>query len=68
MQIRDLDGLVDTRYKLLMNKETLIFNWVGYAVALHLKGNFESCLKVLSSIHKLIKEQKAKKYEVSEVR
>jgi hypothetical protein len=65
--MRDMDGLADTRKKLLLNKDSLMINWVGYVVALHLKGAFVESLDVLESVFKLVKENNLKKNEVSEL-
>lgn len=65
--MRDMDGLVETRKKLLLNKDSLMINWIGYVVALHLKGSFAESLDVLESVYKLVKENNLKKNEVSEL-
>lgn len=44
-----------------------MINWVAYAVALHLRGDYEQCLDVLQSIYKLSSENKLKNFEMSEL-
>ncbi|EAS00294.2 NMDA receptor-regulated protein (macronuclear) [Tetrahymena thermophila SB210] len=66
VQIRDVEGLCDTRKKLLLNKESLIINWVAYAFSLHLKGSIEECLKVIDSIINITKNNPLKGIEKTE--
>lgn len=62
-----MDGLVDTRKKLLLNKDSLMINWVAFAVSSHLKGTYTESLEVLNSIYKISAENKLKNYEYSEL-
>lgn len=39
-QMRDLDGFVETRRKLLTLKPTVRINWIGFAVAQHLNSKY----------------------------
>lgn len=66
VQIRDVEGLCETRKKLLLNKESLIINWVAYAYSLHLKGSVEECLKVIDSIINITKNNPLKGVEKTE--
>ena len=40
VQIKDFNGHANTRYKLLKEKQKAINNWVAYALALYLKGDY----------------------------
>lgn len=51
--MRDMDGLADTRMKLLLNKDSLMINWVAFAVSLHLKGSYSDSLGFLNSLYKI---------------
>eukprot|EP00331_Platyophrya_macrostoma_P008487 CAMPEP_0176430588 /NCGR_PEP_ID=MMETSP0127-20121128/14336_1 /TAXON_ID=938130 /ORGANISM="Platyophrya macrostoma, Strain WH" /LENGTH=730 /DNA_ID=CAMNT_0017812493 /DNA_START=26 /DNA_END=2218 /DNA_ORIENTATION=- len=66
IQIRDLNGYVDTRRKLLLNKTSLPINWITFAVAHHLNGDIPEALNVLSSHNKIISDD-IKPYEKSEL-
>jgi N-alpha-acetyltransferase 15/16, NatA auxiliary subunit len=39
IHIRDLDGFVETRRKLLQSKPTQKANWMAFAVGEHMRGN-----------------------------
>lgn len=68
VQIRDVEGLCDTRKKLLKNKDSLTINWVAYAFSLHLKGSIDEALKVIESINNITKNNPLKGVEKSEVK
>lgn len=42
MQIRDVDGFVESRRKLLVSKPSFRQNWVAYAVANFIAGHYET--------------------------
>lgn len=56
MQIRDLTGHHESRLKALQTNAKLNTNWVAFAVANHLIGEFEEARKVLESFKKILKE------------
>ncbi|EGR34822.1 hypothetical protein IMG5_000490 [Ichthyophthirius multifiliis] len=66
IQIRDIDGLCETRKKILLNKDSLVINWVGYAIALHFKGEYEQTLQIIDSINTITKNNPLKGMEKSE--
>ena len=47
IQMRDLSGFVVTRNAILNLKPTAQTNWLSFAVAKHLQGNYEGALKVI---------------------
>lgn len=53
IQVRDHINHVATRWKILQLKPNMIYNWAAFAVANHLKGDFEQLYKALSSIDNL---------------
>ena len=67
VQIRDVEGLCETRRKILVNQDSVIINWVGYAFSLHLKGDNEEALKVIDSINNITKNNPLTGVEKSEV-
>ncbi|KAI0047730.1 N-terminal acetyltransferase A, auxiliary subunit [Auriscalpium vulgare] len=54
-QLRNFDGLVDTRYLLLKLRPNLRQNWIGLAVAHHLNGNPSDAKKVLEHYQRTLK-------------
>jgi len=59
-QLRDLDGLVDTRKKLLVVQSTVKANWLGFRyvnLSFYLDGLIEARLKAISSILLRVKTQ-----------
>lgn len=67
VQIRDIDGLFDTRLKLLQNVPKQPTNWIAFAVANHLKEDYKETLNVLSSFWKVVGENELKPYDKSEL-
>lgn len=66
VQIRDFDGLYETRLKLLQNVPKQSVNWMAFAIANHLKEDYQETLKVLASFWK-IAEKELKPYDKSEL-
>ena len=48
-QSRDFQGLCETRYEILKQKSNAINNWLGLALAFHLKGEHSETLRTLKS-------------------
>nr|CDS34462.2 n alpha acetyltransferase 15 NatA auxiliary [Hymenolepis microstoma] len=55
MHIRDLDGCLETRSKLLTERPTQKASWVGYTVVQHLRGQLDTAATV---IREFLKENK----------
>ena len=54
-QLRQYDGLIETRHTLLRLRPNLRQNWVGLAVAYHLNGNAAEAKKVLEHYETTLK-------------
>ncbi|GBE89082.1 N-terminal acetyltransferase A complex subunit nat1 [Sparassis crispa] len=54
-QLRNFDGLVETRHTLLRLRPTLRQHWIGLAVAYHLNGNLAEARKVLEHYESTLK-------------
>ncbi|KAH9928580.1 NMDA receptor-regulated protein 1a [Amylocystis lapponica] len=66
-QLRNFDGLVETRHTLLRLRPTLRQNWIGLAVAYHLNGNLSETRKVLEQYEVMLKNIPDYDVEHSEV-
>lgn len=54
IQVRDHVGHTASRFELLKNRSNLIQNWLSYAVACHLKGDYQHVLRLLPSLETLM--------------
>lgn len=57
VQIRDLDGFVETRRQLLHIKPTVRQNWVAYAAANFLAGHYETGFHVVEKYNETVTER-----------
>eukprot|EP00268_Persea_americana_P057678 TRINITY_DN691_c1_g1_i3.p1 TRINITY_DN691_c1_g1~~TRINITY_DN691_c1_g1_i3.p1 ORF type:complete len:902 (+),score=191.41 TRINITY_DN691_c1_g1_i3:143-2848(+) len=55
-QMRDLDGFVETRRKLLTLKPTVRINWIGFAVAQHLNSNGSNAIEILEAFERTLED------------
>lgn len=69
IQIRDYDGLEDTRRTLLTVRPSQRNNWIGFALSFHLLGNFPMALSVLDTYRDTLKQSSDPEdtYEASEL-
>jgi N-alpha-acetyltransferase 15/16, NatA auxiliary subunit len=67
LQTRDFAGHAKTRFRLLKDKNKVINNWVGYAVALHLKGDHDAALQSLAYIELYSTDAQLKPQEQNEL-
>lgn len=70
IQIRDYDGLQDTRRRLLTVKPNQKINWIGFALSYHLLGNYRAAISVLDTYQDTLKDSPdtgEEPYEVSEL-
>lgn len=65
IQVRDHNSHVATRLKILKLKPNMINNWVAFAVAQHLKGDFDQLFRALGSIENLRVSAEMKPVETS---
>lgn len=67
MHIRDLDGCLETRNKLLTERPTQKASWVGYTVVQHLRGNLDTAAAVIREFLKVQTAVEPYNYEHSEL-
>lgn len=70
IQIRDFEGLEDTRRKLLTHRPNNKNNWIGFALAFHLLGNYSTAISVLDTYQDMPKgheDRGEEPYELSEI-
>lgn len=69
VQIRDYDGLEDTRRRLLTVRPNQRNNWIGFAVSHHLLGNHGTAISVLDSYYNTLNQSNETEdaYETSEL-
>ncbi len=69
IQIRDFEGLEETRRKLLTIRPNQKNNWIGFALSFHLLGNFATAISVLDTYQDTLKGaiDPEDPYEVSEL-
>ncbi|XP_055333659.1 N-alpha-acetyltransferase 16, NatA auxiliary subunit-like [Paramacrobiotus metropolitanus] len=53
IQLRDLDGFSDTRYRIAVLRPSQKSHWLAYAVALHLQGDVNLAIRVMEECRKL---------------
>lgn len=66
IQMRDLDGYKETRYKLFELRPTQRASWIGYAMSFHLLQDYDKALKILEEFRKTI-QKTSYDYEYSEL-
>ncbi|WIA39458.1 hypothetical protein OEZ86_005557 [Tetradesmus obliquus] len=68
IQMRDIGGFVDTRYRLLQLRANNRNNWISFAIGHHLDGNHELCVQILSAFESTLDEvPSSEAYEHSEL-
>ncbi|VDN60581.1 unnamed protein product [Dracunculus medinensis] len=63
IQMRDLDGYRDTRYRLLMLRPQQRVAWIGYATAYHLLKDYDMALKI---VNEFCNNNKPAEYDVEQ--
>ncbi|KAA0194377.1 hypothetical protein HAZT_HAZT002244 [Hyalella azteca] len=66
IQMRDLEGYRETRYKLFELRPTHRASWIGYAMSFHLLKDYSSALKILEEFRKTM-QKNTYDYEYSEL-
>ncbi|KAF2638010.1 N-alpha-acetyltransferas-like protein 15 [Massarina eburnea CBS 473.64] len=59
-QIRDFDGYIESRKKILNARSQLRQNWTGLAIAYHLKGNYKEAIHILTTYEETLKQPPSK--------
>ncbi|KAL1607770.1 hypothetical protein SLS60_002706 [Paraconiothyrium brasiliense] len=55
-QIRDFDGYIESRQKMLSDRSQLRQNWTGLAIAYHLSGNYKEAEHILTTYEGTLKQ------------
>ena len=66
VQMRDLEGFVETKRTILIENKKLKVNWIGFAVANHLYGDLDQALKVIDAFLSTL-DNREKGYEEGEL-
>ncbi|MCL4127711.1 UNVERIFIED_CONTAM: hypothetical protein GTU68_030789 [Idotea baltica] len=66
IQMRDLEGYKETRYKLFDLRPTQRASWIGYAMSFHLLKDFDMALRIIEEFRKTI-QKSTYDYEYSEL-
>ena len=66
VQMRDLEGFVETKRKILQENAKIKVHWIGYAVANHLVGDLSVALQVIDSFLGTL-DKREKGYEEGEL-
>ncbi|CDF40167.1 unnamed protein product [Chondrus crispus] len=69
IQIRDYEGLEDTRRTLLTVRPSQRHNWIGFALSFHLLDNYSMAVSVLDTYRETLKQSNdpEDRYEASEL-
>lgn len=67
IHIRDLDGCLETRNKLLTQRPNQKASWVGFAIVQHLRGNLDTAATVIHEFLKVQTTVEPYNYEHSEL-
>jgi tetratricopeptide (TPR) repeat protein len=59
-QIRDYDGYIESRQKMLSDRSQLRQNWTGLAIAYHLSGNYKEAEHILTTYEGTLKQSPPK--------
>ncbi|KAB7503296.1 N-alpha-acetyltransferase 16, NatA auxiliary subunit, partial [Armadillidium nasatum] len=66
IQMRDLEGYKETRYKLFDLRPTQRASWIGYAMSFHLLKDYDMALRIIEEFRKTI-QKNTYDYEYSEL-
>uniref|UniRef100_M4C5L7 Uncharacterized protein n=1 Tax=Hyaloperonospora arabidopsidis (strain Emoy2) TaxID=559515 RepID=M4C5L7_HYAAE len=67
VQMRDLKGFAETRRTLLTLKPNNRNNWIGFAIAHHLVGNYQMAIDIIDKYFSTMDGSSAANYEDSEI-
>lgn len=67
VQMRDLKGFAETRRTMLTLKPNNRNNWIGFAIAHHLVGNFSMAIDIIDKYFGTLDATRAVEYEDSEI-
>ncbi|DBA00108.1 TPA: hypothetical protein N0F65_000399 [Lagenidium giganteum] len=67
VQMRDLKGFAETRRTMLTLKPNNRNNWIGFAIAHHLVGNYQMAIDIIDKYFSTLDTTRAANYEDSEI-
>lgn len=67
VQMRDLKGFAETRRTMLTLKPNNRNNWIGFAIAHHLVGNYQMAIDIIEKYFSTLDGTRAANYEDSEI-
>ncbi|KAG7377203.1 N-alpha-acetyltransferase 15, NatA auxiliary subunit [Phytophthora pseudosyringae] len=67
VQMRDLKGFAETRRTMLTLKPNNRNNWIGFAIAHHLVGNFQMAIDIIEKYFSTLDGERVPSYEDSEI-
>ncbi|CAI5716583.1 unnamed protein product [Peronospora effusa] len=67
VQMRDLKGFAETRRTMLTLKPNNRNNWIGFAIAHHLVGNYQMAIDIIEKYFSTLDGETAANYEDSEI-
>ncbi|KAL4133438.1 hypothetical protein PRIC2_003755 [Phytophthora ramorum] len=67
VQMRDLKGFAETRRTMLTLKPNNRNNWIGFAIAHHLVGNFQMAIDIIEKYFSTLEGEHEANYEDSEI-
>lgn len=67
IQMRDLKGHAETRRTMLTLKPNNRNNWIGFAIAHHLVGNFQMAIDIIEKYFSTLEATRGANYEDSEI-
>ncbi|KAG2780912.1 hypothetical protein JG687_00002191 [Phytophthora cactorum] len=67
VQMRDLKGFAETRRTMLTLKPNNRNNWIGFAIAHHLVGNYQMAIDIIEKYFSTLDGERVPNYEDSEI-
>jgi tetratricopeptide (TPR) repeat protein len=67
VQMRDLKGFAETRRTMLTLKPNNRNNWIGFAIAHHLVGNYQMAIDIIEKYFSTLEGEREANYEDSEI-
>uniref|UniRef100_K3WMA8 Uncharacterized protein n=1 Tax=Globisporangium ultimum (strain ATCC 200006 / CBS 805.95 / DAOM BR144) TaxID=431595 RepID=K3WMA8_GLOUD len=67
VQMRDLKGFAETRRQMLTLKPNNRNNWIGFAIAHHLVGNYQMAIDIIEKYFSTLDSAREANYEDSEI-
>ena len=55
LQCRQLEGAIETRRKIILNKPSSPFNWMSMVIAYQISGNLQQALEILNIYDQILR-------------